>query len=42
MAWVVGPPERSALLGRVAELVQLGRQSGVTRAELARMIETVP
>jgi GntR family transcriptional regulator len=39
---VVGTPERSALLGRVAELVQLGRQSGVTRAELARMVESVP
>src|SRR6202035_124389 len=39
---VVGTPERSALLGRVAELVQLGRQSGITRAELARMIESVP
>jgi GntR family transcriptional regulator len=39
---VVGTPERSAVLGRVAELVALGRQSGVTRAELARMIESVP
>ena len=39
---VVGTPERSALLGRVVELVQLGRQSGVTRAELVRMIEGVP
>src|SRR5487761_673119 len=39
---VVGTPERSAVLSRVAELVQFGRQSGVTRAELARMIESVP
>ena len=39
---VTGTPERSALLDRVAELVQLGRQSGDTRAELARMIESVP
>jgi len=39
---VLGTPERSALLGRVADLVQLGRQSGVTRGELARMIESVP
>jgi GntR family transcriptional regulator len=39
---VVGTPERGALLARVAELVQLGRRSGVTRAELARMIESVP
>src|SRR6202030_4761136 len=39
---VVGTPERGALLDRVAELVQLGRKSGYTRAELARMIESVP
>jgi hypothetical protein len=30
------------LLGRVAELVAFGRQSGITRSELARMIESVP
>src|ERR1700730_3417837 len=34
---VVGTPARSALLGRVAELVQLGRQSGTARAELPAM-----
>jgi GntR family transcriptional regulator len=39
---VTGTPERSALLDRVAELVQLGRQSGITRAQLARMVENVP
>ena len=39
---VTGTPERSAVLDRVAELVQLGRKSGYTRAELARMIESVP
>ena len=39
---VVGTPERSALLERVAELVQLARRDGYTRAELARMIESVP
>ena len=39
---VVGTPERSALLDRVAELVQLARRDGYTRAELARMIESVP
>jgi hypothetical protein len=33
-------PERSALLAKVAELVQLGRRTGVTRAELARLIES--
>ena len=39
---VTGTPERSALLEKVTELVQLGRRSGITRAELARMIESVP
>ena len=39
---VTGTPERSALLDKVAELVQLGRRSGVTRAELTRLIETAP
>ena len=39
---VTGTPERSAVLDRVAELVQLGRKNGYTRAELARMIESVP
>ena len=39
---VVGTPERSALLDRVAELVQLARRDGYTRADLARMIESVP
>jgi GntR family transcriptional regulator len=37
---VSGAPERSALLDKIAELVQLGRRSGVTRAELARVIES--
>ncbi len=39
---VVGTPERSALLDRVADLVQFGRRNGYTRAELAKMIESVP
>ena len=39
---VVGTPERSALLDRVADLVALGRRNGYTRAELAKMIESVP
>ena len=39
---VTGTPERSAVLDRVAELVALGRKSGYTRADLARMIESVP
>ena len=37
---VTGTPERSALLDKVAELVQLGRRTGVTRAELVRLIES--
>jgi GntR family transcriptional regulator len=39
---VTGTPERSALLDKIAELVQLGRRNGVTRAELARLIESAP
>jgi GntR family transcriptional regulator len=39
---VTGTPERSAVLAKVVDLVQFGRQSGYTRAELARMIESVP
>src|SRR5580658_9696786 len=39
---VTGTPERSAVLARVAELVAVGRRSGITRAELARMIQSVP
>ena len=38
---VVGTPERSALLAKVAELVALGQQNGYTRAQLARMIDGV-
>jgi GntR family transcriptional regulator len=37
---VTGTPERSALHDKIAELVQLGRRTGVTRAELARLIES--
>ena len=37
---VTGTPERGALLDKVAELVQLGRQNGITRSDLARLIET--
>src|SRR5579862_61692 len=36
---VVGTPGRSAVLAKVAELVQLGQQSGYTRTQLAHMIE---
>jgi GntR family transcriptional regulator len=39
---VTGTPERSAVLARVAELVAVGRRSGYTRADLARMIESAP
>jgi len=39
---VTGTPQRSAVLAKVAELVQLGRRDGYTRAELVRMIEGMP
>jgi GntR family transcriptional regulator len=39
---VVGTPERSAVLDKVAELVQLGQRNGYTRTQLAQMIESVP
>jgi GntR family transcriptional regulator len=39
---VTGTPERSALLDKAAELVQLARHTGYTRAELVRIIESAP
>src|ERR1700734_843122 len=39
---VVGTPERSAVLTKIAELVKLGQQRGYTRAELVRMLESAP
>jgi GntR family transcriptional regulator len=39
---VIGTPQRGAVLTKVVELVQLGRENGYTRSELARMIESVP
>jgi GntR family transcriptional regulator len=36
---VTGTPERSAVLDKVAELVQLGQRSGYTRSQLARLID---
>ena len=39
---VTGTPQRGAVLTKVVELVQLGRENGYTRTELARMIESVP
>jgi GntR family transcriptional regulator len=39
---VIGTPERSAVVAKVAELVQLGQRSGYTRTQLARMIEDLP
>jgi GntR family transcriptional regulator len=35
---VVGTPAESTLRGRVAELVQIGRQQGYTRADLLQMV----
>ncbi len=39
---VVGTPQQSELRNRVAELVQLARQSGYTRGELVRMVTDAP
>ena len=39
---VIGTPERSTVLAKVAELVQFGRRNGYTRTELARMVEMTP
>jgi GntR family transcriptional regulator len=39
---VTGTPQRGAVLTKVVELVQLGRENGYTRTELAQMIESVP
>jgi len=36
---VIGTPQRSAVAIKVAELMQLGRQNGYTRAELVQMLE---
>jgi len=39
---VSGTPERSALLTKAIELVQLGRESGYNRAEVLDIIREVP
>jgi GntR family transcriptional regulator len=39
---VTGTPQRGAVLTKVVELVQLGRENSYTRTELAQMIESVP
>jgi GntR family transcriptional regulator len=39
---VVGTPQQSELRNRVAELVQLARQTGYTRGELVRMVTDAP
>ncbi len=39
---VVGAPEQGAVLAKVAELTQLARQHGYTRAELLRLVESMP
>ena len=38
---VISLPEHSAVLAKVAELVQPAQQNGYTRTQLARMIERV-
>jgi DNA-binding transcriptional regulator YhcF (GntR family) len=39
---VTGTPEQSSVRAKVAELLELARRHGYTRAQLARMIETAP
>jgi GntR family transcriptional regulator len=39
---VVGTPDRSAVLSKVAELAKLGQEHGYTRAERVRMLQTAP
>ncbi len=39
---VIGTPAESELRGKVAELIQLARQQGYTRAELHKMITNAP
>jgi GntR family transcriptional regulator len=39
---ITGTPERSVVLDKVAELVQLARQNGITRPDLTRLIESAP
>lgn len=39
---VTGTPQRGAVLMKVGELIQLGRESGYSRAELVQMIEGAP
>jgi GntR family transcriptional regulator len=39
---VVGTPEKSALLSKVRELVDLGRRQGYQREEIIDMIQAVP
>jgi GntR family transcriptional regulator len=39
---VVGTPQHSTLHNKIAELIQIGRTTGITRAQLAHMIETAP
>jgi len=39
---IIGTPAQSQLRGKVAELVQLARQEGYTRADLNQMITNAP
>jgi GntR family transcriptional regulator len=39
---VVGTPDRSVVLTKIAELIKVGQQRGYTRAELVRMLESAP
>ena len=39
---VVGTPDRSLILTKIAELIKTGQERGYTRAELIRMLERAP
>lgn len=39
---VTGTPERSAVVGKVKELLELGRQHGYRREELVAMLQELP
>jgi hypothetical protein len=39
---VAGTPERSAVVDKMKELLELGRRHGYQRAELVDMLQTLP
>jgi GntR family transcriptional regulator len=39
---VAGTPERSTLIAKMKEVIELGRRNGVRREELVEMLQTLP